>query len=66
MPVSIGPIQPEGNGWQECQIGGNSVRCDRCRRRLTSDERLYWRSVDYWSADGEFWCRACCNAEVAW
>ena len=58
-------MDPNPEGWKKCQFDCAGQSCDRCRRSLTSDtERLYWRSVDYWSADGEYWCLACCNAEI--
>ncbi len=63
MGASIPPIQP-ADGWERCLFKCVGQSCDRCRRSLKSGERLYWRSVDYWSADGEYWCLACCNAEI--
>jgi len=57
-------MDPNPKGWNKCQFDCTCQECERCHRRLKSGEWLYWRSVDYWSPEGEYWCLACCNTEI--
>lgn len=48
-------------GFSKCKFGPDSEPCEKCE---TPQKQLYWRSVDPYSQDGEYFCDDCVVSEA--
>lgn len=48
-------------GFEICEFGEDETSCDGCGQIM---RQLFWRSVDIFSQDGEYYCFSCMVKEL--